>query len=247
MDSDITEQVHELKLDDPTSTTSPSSQPVPSTSTQPPSNLSTLPEAPSPSSERLTVCRVRPARRVLIPPPNFGTVEENLYRSGQPSELSFAFIEELNLKTVIWLAPEDPNESFQQFLEDHSIRLFHLGAEDYAATYDPLSDETVLQALDLVLNPQNSPTMIMCAQGRHRTGTCVGCLRKLQHWNLTSILEEYRRFAGPKVRVLNEQFIELFDLDLVTVPPPPPSSEPTPAFDPTITATSELSNPPIDS
>lgn len=49
-------------------------------------------------------------------------------------------------------------------------------------------------------------------------GTIVGCLRKLQRWNLTSIFEEYRRYAGPKVRVLNEQFIELFDTDLVRVP-----------------------------
>ncbi|GAA5888318.1 hypothetical protein JCM16303_004205 [Sporobolomyces ruberrimus] len=228
----------------PTSATQSTSRTVfpTSSSSSAPSNSS--PEAPIGSTERLTVCRVRPARRVLVPPPNFGTVEENLFRSGQPSELSFAFIEELNLKTVIWLAPEDPNESFQQFLEDHSIKLFHLGAEDYAATYDPLSDETVLQALDLVLNPQNSPTMIMCAQGRHRTGTCVGCLRKLQHWNLTSILEEYRRFAGPKVRVLNEQFIELFDLDLVTVPPPPPPSEPSL---PDTTSTDEAPHkPPID-
>lgn len=46
----------------------------------------------------------------------------------------------------------------------------------------------------------------------------MGCLRKLQRWNLTSIFEEYRRYAGPKVRVLNEQFIELFDTDLVRVP-----------------------------
>ncbi len=29
------------------------------------------------------------------------------------------------------------------------------------------------------------------------------------------------RYAGPKVRVLNEQFIELFDCDLVSVPLPP--------------------------
>ncbi|GAA6021903.1 hypothetical protein JCM11491_004787 [Sporobolomyces phaffii] len=218
------------------------------TSTHPRSSTDTArAPPPTPSSERLTVCRVRPARRVLIPPPNFGTVEENLYRSGQPSELSFAFIEELHLKTVIWLAPEDPNDNFQQFLEDHSIRLFHLGAEDYAATYDPLSDETVLQALDLVLNPHNSPTMIMCAQGRHRTGTCVGCLRKLQHWNLTSILEEYRRFAGPKVRVLNEQFIELFDLDLVSVPPPPPALPPSTSSETTTRCTSEPSPCSVDS
>jgi tyrosine-protein phosphatase OCA1 len=43
-------------------------------------------------------------------------------------------------------------------------------------------------------------------------------MRKLQRWNLTSIFEEYRRYAGPKVRLLNEQFIELFDTDLVGIP-----------------------------
>jgi len=40
---------------------------------------------------------------------------------------------------------------------------------------------------------------IMCNLGRHRTGTVIGCLRKLQRWNLTSIFEEYRRYAGSKV------------------------------------------------
>ena len=41
--------------------------------------------------------------------------------------------------------------------------------------------------------------------GRHRSGTVVGCYRKLQRWALSSIFEEYRRYAGMKVRVLNEQ------------------------------------------
>jgi Tyrosine phosphatase family len=50
------------------------------------------------------------------------------------------------------------------------------------------------------------------------TGTVVACLRKLQRWNLTSIFEEYRRFTKHKVRVQNEQFIELFDTDLVRIP-----------------------------
>jgi hypothetical protein len=36
-------------------------------------------------------------------------------------------------------------------------------------------------------------------------GTVIGCLRKLQGWNLTAIFEEYRRYAGSKVRFLNEQ------------------------------------------
>jgi len=49
-------------------------------------------------------------------------------------------------------------------------------------------------------------------------GVIVGCLRKLQRWNLTAIFEEYRRYAGSKVRLLNEQFIELFDTDQVHIP-----------------------------
>lgn len=39
---------------------------------------------------------------------NFGIVEEDLYRSGQPNELNFPFMEKLNLKKVIWLATEEP-------------------------------------------------------------------------------------------------------------------------------------------
>ena len=46
----------------------------------------------------------------------------------------------------------------------------------------------------------------------------IGCLRKLQRWNLSCILEEYRRHAGAKSRRLNEQFVELFDVDLVRLP-----------------------------
>lgn len=63
---------------------------------------------------------------------------------------------------------------------------------------------------------------IVCFLGQHRTGTVVGCLRKLQGRIMTSIFEEYRRYAGSKVRVTNEQFIEMFDIKSVTVPPNPP-------------------------
>ena len=44
---------------------------------------------------------------ILIPPQNFGIVEVDLYRSGQPSELNFPFLEKLRLRTIIQLQPED--------------------------------------------------------------------------------------------------------------------------------------------
>ncbi|KAJ8331499.1 tyrosine-protein phosphatase required for protection against superoxide stress (By similarity) [Batrachochytrium dendrobatidis] len=154
----------------------------------------------------------------FIPPLNFGLVEERLYRSGQPNELNFPFLEKLGLKTVIFLAPEEPNQRFLNFIDDQEINFFHLGFNSTANAWDPISEEVVLESLEHMLDPRNYPVMVMCNLGRHRTGTVVGCLRKLQKWNLASIFEEYRRYAGPKVRILSEQFIELFDTDLVRVP-----------------------------
>ncbi len=43
-----------------------------------------------------------------IPPVNFGMVEDNLYRSEQPGELNFAFLEKLKLKKILYLSNEDP-------------------------------------------------------------------------------------------------------------------------------------------
>lgn len=157
---------------------------------------------------------------VLIPPENFAIVEDGLYRSGQPTELNFPFLQRLGLRSLIWLAPEEPHQRFLDFLREHHIQLHHLGVLQATNAWDPITEEVVLKALDIILQPSSYPLMVMCNLGRHRTGTVIGCLRKLQRWNLASIFEEYRRHAGAKVRVLNEQFIELFDTDLVHIPLP---------------------------
>mmetsp|Transcript_22811 Transcript_22811/g.37550 ORF Transcript_22811/g.37550 Transcript_22811/m.37550 type:complete len:169 (-) Transcript_22811:47-553(-) len=154
----------------------------------------------------------------FIPPLNFGMVEDDLYRSGQPNELNFPFLEKLKLKKIIYLAPDEPSQQFTNFMEDQDIEMVHLGWEGHTNPWKPISEEVVLAALDIILDPSNYPLHIMCNLGRHRTGTLLGCLRKLQRWNLTAIFEEYRRYAGSKVRLLNEQFIELFDTDLVRIP-----------------------------
>ena len=161
---------------------------------------------------------------MIVPPQNWAMVETDLYRSAQPTELNFPFLEKLQLRSVIYLAPDEPPAPLQAWFEDQGINLIHLGDDiGKRSPWKPVSEETVLEGLHVLLNPQNYPLLIMCTLGRHRTGTMVGCLRKLQGWNLTAILEEYRRHAGPKFRLLNEQFIELFDTDLVPVPPRRPS------------------------
>ena len=42
----------------------------------------------------------------IIPPSNFAVVQTDLYRSAQPTELNFPFLEKLNLRSVVHLAPD---------------------------------------------------------------------------------------------------------------------------------------------
>lgn len=153
----------------------------------------------------------------LVPPLNFGYVEADLFRSGLPEEVNFPFMETLRLKKIIYLAPDPPSTAFLNFVKDQNIQFVHLGAIVTKNLWEPITEDLILFGLEQILDRSNYPLAVMCKLGRHRTGTLVGCLRKLQRWNLTSILEEYRRFAGSKVRIENEQFIELFDTDLVNV------------------------------
>lgn len=183
---------------------------TPTTSNHPsnPSSSSTtlfdpLPHLPS---------RLRQATLKLVPPPNFGFIEGSLFRSGEPAELSLKFIERLNLNSLLWLAPQPPSLKFQEFLSLNSIQFHNLGIQ-HAASIDAVTEDAVTHALKLILKPSIYPLMIMCGGGSHRTGTVVGCLRKLQGWNLASIFEEYRRYAGAQHHIMNEQFIEFYDIN----------------------------------
>jgi tyrosine-protein phosphatase SIW14 len=73
-----------------------------------------------------------------------------------------------------------------------------------------IPEDVIRDALEVLLDVRYHPLLIHCNKGKHRTGCLVGCLRKVQRWSLTSIFDEYRRFAGTKVRILDQQFIELF-------------------------------------
>eukprot|EP00659_Diplonema_papillatum_P016555 gene16555-25392_t len=157
-----------------------------------------------------------------IVPPNFGFVEEKVYRSGEPSEMHFPFLETLRLKTVISLS-SDTNKGFESWIQANGIRLVKAGERIPESGNVPLTEELCIELLQKLIDPNNYPILVCDGMGRHRTGTVIGCLRKIQRWNLASILTEYRRYAGNRGRLDNEQFIELFDIDLVKLPMNAPS------------------------
>ena len=79
-----------------------------------------------------------------------------------------------------------------------------------------LTEDAVFKSLNILLESSNYPVLVTCKYGRNFSGVIVGCLRKLQWWSLMSIFEEFRRFSGSRQQQ-HEQFIELFDTELLEV------------------------------
>eukprot|EP00743_Colponemidia_sp_Colp-15_P012339 GILK01014014.1.p1 GENE.GILK01014014.1~~GILK01014014.1.p1 ORF type:complete len:245 (-),score=39.34 GILK01014014.1:214-903(-) len=156
----------------------------------------------------------------FAPPEAYGLVEPGIHRSNILHSINFPFISSLNLKTVLYLSSEGLPRAVQQFLEERHTKLIHLGLKAWKPdlSWKPISEELIKEGLEIVLNVTNHPVMILCTSGIHLTGTLVGCLRRLQNWNMTAIVDEYRCYAGNKSRFTHEQFVEFFDVDLVTLP-----------------------------
>ena len=125
-----------------------------------------------------------------------------------------------DVKTVLLLSPESPGKYLLEWVESKNIEFLHLGsfAPNKSTTWKPVSEELVKDGLEILLNAAKHPVLIMCSTGQQETAVLVGCLRMMQNWSFSAISAEYRSFAGSKGRYQAEQFIEVFDPDLVNLP-----------------------------
>lgn len=147
----------------------------------------------------------------LTPPENFAPIINTIYRSSFPQPNNFSYLKTLKLKSILCLIPEDYPQLQLKFLEQENIQLFQLGMSGNKEPFVKISSDLITQAVKIVLNPKNHPILIHCNRGKHRTGCLVGVIRRLQNWSLTLIFDEYRKFAAPKERPMDLQFIELYD------------------------------------
>lgn len=179
----------------------------------------------------------------LFPPLNFNTVEDGLYRSGMPFEINFEvsycsldlfdytvtyhhfiiiiqFLKTLKLKTVIVLSSNYVDDTVSKFFEDNEIQVVYVenSVSDALQGVLPFAEEMVIESLTTIADSNNYPILVICKTGKNLTGVVIACLRKLQKWSFVSIYEEYRRYAGGlRLQQQHEQFIELFDTDLIPI------------------------------
>lgn len=172
----------------------------------------------------------------LVPPLNFSLVENGIYRSGFPMPINYPFLQQLNLKTIIYLGDlgneelksssklkkkkdkhgtaEIMNNYLDWIKNDTDIQFHNLYFESSQEPFNKPQDieqatKSLTIALQLILNKQNHPILIHSNKGKHRTGVLIGLMRKvLQGWCLSGIFEEYEKFAMGK----SEYDLELIEL-----------------------------------
>ncbi|CAH0477431.1 unnamed protein product [Peronospora belbahrii] len=157
----------------------------------------------------------------LNPPLFFEIVEDQVYRSNKCDPSSFPFLATLQLNTVVYLSYDDLSRDLSAFFTEKNIHVIHLGMKYRTASsqWMGISEGMAKETVECILDQRRHPILVMCKTGVHFAGTMIGCLRRLQNWSLTSTIDKYRNIAGSvKTRFEDEQFIELFDVDLVTLP-----------------------------
>lgn len=113
------------------------------------------------------------------------------------------------------LVDTEPTVAYQQWLDDHKIKRLEV---DIATNKEGIVNttlESLCKSLLFVMDSSNYPLYIHCNQGKHRTGCVVACLRKIQHWPMESIIEEYIAYAGKKARDGDIELIKSFDPNVV--------------------------------
>ncbi|ETW01663.1 hypothetical protein H310_06285 [Aphanomyces invadans] len=191
------------------------------------------PTTQPPSAQATTAGVFHASLPVLNPPLYFGIVESEVFRCNKFDSSSFSFVSQLALNTVVYLSTDDLGRELSDFFKERDVQVLHLGAK--YRNSKGITEGMTKEAIECILDQRRYPIMVMCKTGIHISGygtpscslllprpsrSVIGCLRRLQNWSLTATIDKYRNLAGTtKTKFENEQFIEFFDVDLVTLPP----------------------------
>lgn len=116
--------------------------------------------------------------------PNFGKLNDFIWRSGQPTREGYQHLAAEGLKTVINLREEFPQD---KDLLPKGIQYVYIPIKDEHA---PTDDQAKL-LMDTVNNPDNWPILIHCEGGQGRAGTMSALIRhSMDNWTDGDIMKE---------------------------------------------------------
>lgn len=143
---------------------------------------------------------------MLQTPEGFGCVEPDIYRATRVEAASLPFLATLDLKMIVFMNPERPSKSLQEFASSNNIQLVHTGLQPWKAISDwKLTSKGILQdILKYLLDSRNSPILLL-----DTFNFFVGILRKIQQWSFAAIISEYKMYTGAAAHYKTETFLEI--------------------------------------
>ncbi|TNY19890.1 tyrosine phosphatase family-domain-containing protein [Rhodotorula diobovata] len=171
---------------------------------------------------------------VLFPPLNFSMILPGVYRSGHPHKTNFPFLDSLNLRSIMYLSPEDYRHDTHSWAQERGLDIFHVRVDVSKDPTVEVDEALVREALEKVLDERNLPILLHDNKGRHLPSILAALLRFVTDWTLEAALDEYRVFLPPeddwvrekpgkskkeKERAADLQLIARFPLDSLTYDP----------------------------
>ncbi|SSD59512.1 related to Protein OCA4 [Saccharomycodes ludwigii] len=83
---------------------------------------------------------------MLVPPANFGIVEEGIYRCSKIETLNLSFLETLNLKTLIFLSEQEPSKFFKEFFKSWKIEWIVINNNN--TQISPIPENPIISAIN---------------------------------------------------------------------------------------------------
>ena len=121
---------------------------------------------------------------------NFGQMDENYFRGGQPKRDQYGQLRDVGVTTIIDLR-NDPEEYEKTTAESLGMKYINIPMDD--AEYP--SDAAINQFLEEINDPANGKMYVHCKGGKHRAGVTGAVYRMTKYgWNYDQAFAEMERF-----------------------------------------------------
>lgn len=128
--------------------------------------------------------------------PNFGQVDEGVFRSARPTRKGIEDFAKMGGKTVLSL---ETYESYKDVIDQEKSWVEQVGMKFLSfpmiSTEQPTLTE-IRKALDMIRDSSNQPILVHCHYGRDRTGIVIAAYRiKVQGWSFNQAVGEMAQYG----------------------------------------------------
>src|SRR5580658_3087290 len=120
--------------------------------------------------------------------PNFGKLNDHIWRSGQPTKAGYQLLASQGLKTVVNLRSEYPQD--RDLIPD-GVKYVYIPIRDEHAP----TNEQAQEFINIASDPANWPLLVHCHAGEGRAGTMAALTRvSLDKWQHEAVMAETGNF-----------------------------------------------------